>query len=203
MMATTHVLAGVLVGLAAVAVAPVAATPVVIAAALGGLTPDFDLLGAHRRTLHFPAYGTGAAALAAGLAWAVPTTATVALAAFLAAFALHSVSDAFGGGLSLRPWEPSSDRGVYEHLRGRWHRPRRIVRYDGAPEDAFLGLALALPAYALLGPTGRLAVVALVVVSVVYTAVRRALVDGGESLLQWLPPGIVRRLPESLVGDLR
>lgn len=202
-MATTHVFAGVLVGLAAVAVAPVAATPVLIAAALGGLTPDFDLLGAHRRTLHFPAYGTGAAALATGLAWAVPTTATVALAAFLVAFALHAVSDAFGGGLSLRPWEPSSDRGVYEHLRGRWHRPRRVVRYDGAPEDAFLGLALALPAYALLGPTGRLAVLGLLVVSVVYTVGRRTLVDGGESLMRWLPPGIARRLPESLVGDLR
>lgn len=203
MMATTHVFAGVLVGLAAVAVAPVAATPVLIAAALGGLTPDFDLLGAHRRTLHFPAYGTSAAALATGLAWAVPTTATVALAAFLVAFALHAVSDAFGGGLSLRPWEPSSDRGVYEHLRGRWHRPRRVVRYDGAPEDAFLGLALALPAYALLGPTGRLAVLGLLVVSVVYTVGRRTLVDGGESLMRWLPPGIARRLPESLVGDLR
>jgi hypothetical protein len=203
MMATTHVLAGVLVGLAAVALAPVESAPVVIAAGLGGLTPDFDMLGAHRRTLHFPAYGTLAAVLATGLAVAVTTTLTVALAAFLAAFALHSVSDALGGGLSLRPWEPSSDRGVYEHLRGRWHRPRRIVRYDGAPEDAFLGLALALPAYALLGPTGRAAVVALLVVSVLYTAGRRALVDGGETLVRRLPQRLVRRLPETLVGDLR
>jgi hypothetical protein len=92
MMATTHVLAGVVIGLAAVAVGPVESGLVVLAAGLGGLAPDLDILGAHRKTLHFPVYGSVAAALAILLAALVPTLPTVALAAFLLAAAVHAVS---------------------------------------------------------------------------------------------------------------
>jgi hypothetical protein len=203
MMATTHVLAGILLGLGALAVAPVESSAVVLAAALGGLFPDVDLLWEHRRTLHFPGWGTIAALIATAVAVVVPTVATVSVAAFFAAMALHAVSDALGGGLSLRPWVPSSDRGVYEHVRGRWHRPRRLIRYDGAPEDAFLAVALGLPAYASLTGLGRWAVVGLLLVSVVYAALRRSLVDGGRALVQWLPAGVVSVIPETLIEDLR
>src|SRR6056297_545185 len=55
--------------------------------------------------------------------------------------ALHAASDALGGGLELKPWRATSERAVYDHFRGRWIRPRRWVRYDGAPEDlAFAGI---------------------------------------------------------------
>ncbi|MEZ3116279.1 metal-dependent hydrolase [Halobaculum sp. MBLA0147] len=202
-MATTHTLAGVLLGLAALAVAPVESGLVVLAGAVGGLVPDLDLLGAHRRTLHFPGWGTLAAVGATGVAVVAPTLETVAAATFLWAFALHAVADVVGGGLSLRPWNPSSDRGVYEHVRGRWHPPRRWIRYDGAPEDAFLAVSMGLVAYASLDGTGRTAVVGLLVVSVVYAGTRRALVDGGQALVDRLPPWLVRVLPEALVGDFR
>ncbi|WP_321170431.1 hypothetical protein [Halobaculum litoreum] len=43
--------------------------------------------------------------------------------------------------------------------------PRRWVRYDGAPEDFLVGVALALPALATLDGPARWAVGALVVVS--------------------------------------
>ncbi len=203
MMATTHVLAGICLGLVAATVAPVETGTAVLAAALGGLFPDLDLLWEHRRTLHFPAWGTVAAVLTTAVAVVVPTTATVAAAVFLTSMALHAVSDVIGGGLSLRPWLPSSDRGVYEHLRGRWHPPRRWIRYDGAPEDAFLAVALGLPAYAALTGLARWAVVGLLVVSVVYAAARRYIVDGGEILVRRLPAGVLRLIPETLIEDLR
>lgn len=203
MMATTHVLAGVVLGLGAVAVGPVDSGLVVLAAGLGGLAPDLDILGAHRKTLHFPVYGSVAAALAILLAALVPTLPTVALAAFLLAAAVHAVSDVFGGGLSLRPWNATSDRGVYEHFRGRWHPPRRVIRYDGAPEDALLAGALAVPSLLVLDGVGRWVVVGLVAVSVVYAATRRLLVDGGEVLVDWLPSWLLRLVPETLIEDLR
>lgn len=203
MMATTHTLAGVCLGLAATALAPVEATPVVVAGAVGGLVPDLDLVWEHRRTLHFPGYGSLAAVLAVGLAAVSPSTATVGLAVALVAFAAHSVSDVIGGGLSLRPWEPTSDRGVYEHVRGRWHPPRRWIRYDGAPEDAFLALALGLVAFAATTGFVRAGVVGLLAVSVVYAAVRRHVVSGGRRLIAVLPAGLVRLIPETLIEDLR
>jgi hypothetical protein len=203
MMATTHALVGVCLGLVTAAVAPVEVGTVVLAGALGGLAPDVDLLWAHRRTLHFPGWGTLAALVGVGVAAALPTTATVAGAVFLVAAAVHAVSDVAGGGLSLRPWEPTSDRGVYEHVRGRWHPPRRWIRYDGAPEDAFLAVALGLPAYAALSGTARYGVLALLAVSVVYAASRRLIVDGGEALVGRLPPRVLRYVPETLIEDLR
>lgn len=203
MMATTHTLAGVCIGLVAAALAPAEAGPVVFAAAVGGLAPDVDLLWNHRKTLHFPVVGTIVALAAVALAVVAPGTATVALAAALVAAALHAVSDVIGGGLSLKPWEPSSDRGVYEHVRGVWHPPRRWIRYDGAPEDAFVALALGLVAFAATTGLTRAAVVGLIVVSVVYAALRRHVVSGGRRLLDVLPPRIVRLIPDTLVEDLR
>ncbi len=201
-MATTHVLAGVLVGVGTLALAPEAG-PAVLAGALGGLAPDLDLLGDHRRDLHFPVYGSLAALLAIGVAAAVPSPPTLSLAAFLVAAALHAVSDVVGGDLTLRPWEATGDRAVYEHLRGRWHAPRRWVRYDGAPEDFLLGVALALPALATLDGPARWGVAGLLVVSGVYALGRRALVDAGERAVAVAPEAVLDAVPETLVEDLR
>ncbi len=201
-MATTHVLAGVAVGLGTLALVPEAG-PVVLAGALGGLAPDLDLLGAHRKDLHFPAYGSVAAAVAVAAAAVAPSPATLSLAVFLVAAALHAVSDVFGGDLTLRPWEATGDRAVYEHLRGRWHRPRRWVRYDGSPEDFLLGSALALPALAALDGPARAAIVALVVVSALYALGRRTLVDAGERVVAVTPESVLAAVPETLIEDLR
>jgi hypothetical protein len=206
MMATTHALAGVLIGLWVTATVPEAGIPVVLAGALGGAFPVLDVLAVHRRTLHYPVgYGV-LAALAAAVAFVGPGAAlpvALPVATFLAAASVHSASDVFGGGLSLRPWEATSDRALYDHLRGRWHPPRRWVRYDGAPEDFMLALALGLPSFAALSGTPRLAVAALVVVSGLYAMARRSLVDGGERLVGALPPGVLRVVPETLIEDLR
>ncbi|WP_435076861.1 hypothetical protein [Halococcus sp. AFM35] len=121
-MATTHALAG--VALAAL-VASEQAGVALPAGFVGGLFPDLDLYVGHRKTLHFPVY-YWPLALAGGVLVAIGTgPATVGLACFLLAAALHSTMDAFGGGLELRPWEATSERAVYNHYTGRWHRPRR------------------------------------------------------------------------------
>ncbi|WP_339105774.1 metal-dependent hydrolase [Haloterrigena salinisoli] len=180
MMVTTHVFAGLAVVAPVAYLLPELATPLAVGAVLGGLAPDFDLVFAHRRTFHFPVAGAAVAAPAVGLAVVVPSSATVALAAFAVAAWLHAVSDAVGSGPEMDPWNHRHERAVYDHVRGRWIRPRRWIRYDGAPEDAALATALAVPALLVFG--GPIAVVVLVGValSIVYAALRRRLVA-------WLP----------------
>ena len=180
MMATTHVFAG-LALVAPVAVRyPEFAAPLAVGAICGGLAPDFDLVLAHRRTFHFPVTGIAVAGPAVALAAVAPSTPTVGFAAFAAAAWLHAASDAIGGGPEMDPWNDRSERAVYDHVRRRWVRPRRWIRYDGAPEDAALATVLAVPPLLVFdGPIAGVALVGLAV-SIAYAAVRRRLVA-------WLP----------------
>lgn len=207
MMATTHALAGVVLAVLAGVLFPesAAGTSVipVAAAALGGLFPDFDLYAGHRRTLHFPVYFSVAAVGAALVAVATPTTITVAAALFLAAAALHSAMDALGGGLELKPWLGTSERAVYSHYHRRWIRPRRLVRYDGAPEDLFVAVAFAAPSVYVLDGVAQTAVVAAVAVSALYVLVRKPMVLVTQKVVDALPPRFVDRLPARFVEDFR
>lgn len=200
MMLPTHALLGLLAALPLAAVAPGSAEPVLVAGLLGGVVPDADMYAGHRKTLHFPVYGTAAALAVAGVAAVWWTPVTAAATAFFLGMALHSLSDAFGGGLELRPWRATSERAVFDHHRGAWIAPRRWVRYDGAPEDLVLSLALGLPLLVFLGDPLRVVVGASLGVAIVYTAIRRSLpavaerfIDGG--FLGSLRGQLVARLP--------
>ncbi|WP_311173154.1 metal-dependent hydrolase [Halobellus ordinarius] len=213
MMATTHALAGValatLLGVlfpesaAGTSVIPIAA------AALGGLFPDFDLYAGHRRTLHFPVYFSVAAAAAVLVAVAatafVPAAALIAVsvALFLSAAAVHSGMDALGGGLELKPWLGNSERAVYSHYHRRWLRPRRWVRYDGAPEDLLVAVAFALPAVAVYDGSVQTGVLAAVGVSAVYVLLRKPMVIVTQAVVDALPASVVTRLPARFVEDFR
>ena len=177
MMATTHALAGVALAVAVSLFVPEAGGLPVLAAAVGGFFPDFDLTGDHRKTLHFPVYYSVAAVPAGLLALLNPTTVTVAVALFLVAAAAHSASDVLGGGLELRPWEATGEKAVYVHPQRRWLRPKRLVRYDGAPEDFVVGAAFALPGLVVFDGWVEQAVLAGLVVSLAYTVVRKRLPD--------------------------
>jgi hypothetical protein len=203
MMATTHTLAGVLLAVAVTTVAPDVGTLPVLAAAFGGLFPDLDLYAGHRKTLHFPVYYSAGAVLAGAGAAVVPTSLTVAVALFLAAAALHSVMDAAGGGLELKPWLGTSDRAVYSHFHGRWVAPRRWVRYDGAPEDLVLAVWFAVPSILVLDGTLERGVWLALAVSVVYVLLRKPLVTIAERLVAALPTSVVHRLPERFVRDFQ
>lgn len=202
MMATTHALLGVLIGSATLFVAPEFAPVAVSAGLVGGLFPDLDLYAGHRKTLHFPVYYSMAAVAVLAVVALVPTVSTVALGVFLLSAAVHSVSDAFGGGLELKPWLGESDRAVYNHFRGRWIRPRRWVRYDGAPEDFALGVFLALPSLVLHEGTVQMLVVVAVLVSGVYALFRKRLVLAAEWLVDRTPASVLAYVPERFVRDL-
>nr|WP_254769480.1 metal-dependent hydrolase [Salinilacihabitans rarus] len=174
-MATTHVF----VGLAAVApvayVAPELAAPLAVGAVCGGIAPDLDVAFEHRRTLHFPVYGVVPAALAAAVAALTPSTLAVGLAAFAVVAWLHAASDALGGGPEFDPWAAPREEAVYDHARGRWVRPRRWIRYDGAPEDVGAVVVFAIPAVVVFDGWVHLVVAAGVAVSLAYALVRRRL----------------------------
>lgn len=173
MMATTHAAMGAALAAPLLWVAPELASPAALAAMAGGLFPDLDTPGAHRRTLHYPVLYWVPALAAALVAVVSPAPATVAAAASLVSAAVHSVVDAFGGGLGLRPWEGNDDRGVYLHVTGEWVRPRRWVSYDGSPADLAVVTAFTLPVAAAFGGVVRTLALAALAVSAVYTAVRK------------------------------
>ncbi len=203
MMVTTHALAGVVLGLVAGAVSPAAGPVVVVAAMAGGLFPDLDVVTVHRQTLHYPVYYSLAASGGLVAAGIVSSTQLLAVALFFTSAAVHSLMDVLGGGLSLRPWEATSNRAVYEHLRERWHTPRRLIPYDGSPADLMLAVLFGLPGLVFL--TGRLRVIVggLLGVSVIYALVRKRLVSFGIWVVDNLPPWLLRLVPEPLIEDLR
>ncbi len=200
MMLPTHAV----VGLALVAplsyVAPDLA-PVALAAALAGsVFPDLDMYAGHRRTLHYPTVYTLAALPALLAAALVPHATVVAIAAFLAGAAVHCRMDRYGGGLELRPWEESSERAVYDHVRGRWRRPKRWIRYDGSPGDLLLLVALAVPLLVVLDGPFRAIVVAALVVGVVYVGLRRRLASLATVVFGFVPGRLRQYVPERYQG---
>jgi len=176
MMATTHVLIGLtLVAPVAYAV-PELAVPLAVGAVLGGLAPDIDLVFRHRRTCHFPVAGAFVA-IPAVIAAAIQSPLTAAVAAFALSAWVHAGSDIAGGGPEMDPWTNPTDRAVYDHVRRQWIRPRRWIRYDGAPEDALLVALLAMPLLLVYDGAIRLLVGGTLVLSVGYALFRRRLVE--------------------------
>ncbi len=188
MMLTTHVLAGLALALPVVVYAPEFAPVALVAGAFGGAVPDFDLYAGHRRSLHFPVYYSALAVPAVGFALLFPHVVTVALAVGVAAAALHCLMDVFGGGLELRPWEKGSEKAVYDHFHDRWVAPKRLIRYDGSPEDLLLAGGFAAPAAVLLDGFAVLFVAVLLGISLVYVVLRKWLAD--------IAPAVFSRVPE-------
>lgn len=195
MMATTHALVGMAIALPMAYALPELAPAVLLAGLVGGLFPDLDLYAGHRKTLHYPVYLPVASAAALAVAALAPGPATVGIATFLLAAAVHSAMDAFGGGLEMRPWLETADRAVYDHYRRRWIAPKRGVRYDGAPEDLLLAAAATLPLVLVLDGVLYDLVVALMAVSAGYALVRKRLVGIALWIVPRLPAVIRTQLP--------
>lgn len=195
MMATTHALYGMAAGASLFAVAPEYAPVAMVVGYVAGFLPDLDAYADHRKTLHFPVYGSVFAMLAVVLAALVPSLVTVALATALVAVAAHAVMDAGDGGLSLRPWVEEPDRAVYSHYHGRWVAPRRIVAYDGAPSDLALALAAGLPLLAVTHGPHRTLVAATLLFSAGYVLVRKRLVEIVTVVIRATPRRLQRFVP--------
>lgn len=176
MMATTHVFAGLAVVAPVAYLVPEFATALAVGAMLGGLAPDFDIVLTHRRTFHVPVAGLAVAVPAVAVAAIAPSSLTVGAAAFAVTAWLHAASDAIGGGPEMDPWNDRTERAVYDHVRRRWIRPRRWIRYDGAPEDAAVAVALAVPALLVFDGWLAAAIVGGIAVSLLYALLRRRLI---------------------------
>lgn len=183
MMTSTHAVVGALVGAAVGAAVPEVAGAAVLVGFVGGALPDADLLATHRRSTHFPVLGPVVAVFATAVAVAVGTPLAILAAVALVAAAVHCAMDVFGGGVEHRPWEATSDRGVYDHARGRWIRPRRWVRWAGAPEDLGLAVVAGVPVMAASGGSTRTLLGVVLVVSAAFVAIRRRLPALTERLL--------------------
>lgn len=176
-MATTHAYVGLAMAAVVAVVAPEYALPAAVGGVVGGLFPDLDLVATHRRTLHFPVYYWALALPAAGVALLAPGPVAVGVALFFLAAAAHSSSDVIGGGLEMRPWEGTSEKAVYVHPTGEWLRPRQWVRYDGSPGDLAVASAFAAPSIVVFDGPVRTAALLGLVVSAVYTLLRKRIVD--------------------------
>lgn len=144
MMTSTHGFVGAAIGVGLATVRPGVGAAAIVVGFVAGALPDADLLATHRRTCHFPVLAPAVALPVTALALAVGRPAALLVAVAALAVAVHCLMDVLGGGVEHRPWEATSERGVYDHVRGRWIRPRRWVRWAGAPEDFLVALAPAL-----------------------------------------------------------
>lgn len=180
MMAPTHVFAGLALVTPVAYQVPEFSNALAVGAILGGLAPDVDLVFDHRRSLHFPVLGALVAIPLGIVAVVVPATITVGLATFVVTAWVHAVSDVAGNGPEMDPWTDPIDRAVYDHARGTWIRPRRWIRYDGAPEDALLAVALAIPALVVFDGWVVAIIAGGIAVSVTYALFRRRVVE-------WIP----------------
>ncbi|QSX00186.1 metal-dependent hydrolase [Haloterrigena alkaliphila] len=204
MMALTH---GFMALAAAVLLLPAlgeSAGPVLLAAAfLGGLAPDADLVASHRKTLHFPVWLSVAALALSSLVVVTGSPAVFVLTVAVGAAALHSVSDVLGGSAEREPWNPVTENGVYNHVLGRWHRPRRYVRYSGAPEDFLVCLAFAVVAIdsGLTAPAADRALLALVAFAGVYALCRKRLAAIGSAVSSLVPTRLRAVLPTVRVEE--
>ncbi|MFB6204423.1 MAG: metal-dependent hydrolase [Candidatus Nanohaloarchaea archaeon] len=177
MMGSTHLALGALLGYTGLFLTPEYVLAAAVGGLIGGVFPDIDMPFDHRKTLHFPVYYFFIAVPAMALALLIPSGITVFLAYFFFSAAVHSAFDILGCGTEPKPWEANSEEAVYIHYLGRWGRPRRLVRYDGAPEDFLLTLLFGVPAYLLYEGRIALLVLAAIVIGGLYSLIRRRLTE--------------------------
>jgi len=201
MMLPTHVLAGLAVGAALLGLLPGEAPAwlgqvALVGVAAGSILPDLDIYAGHRRTLHYPNLYVAGVGLVGVAAFVWPTPLLAALAFVLLGAALHCRMDRYGGGLELRPWEGTSDRAVYDHVRGRWRTPKRWIPYDGAPGDLALAGVLGLPLLFVLGTEGRTVVALALGVAVTYALLRRRLANLAPAVVAFAPDPVTGYVPD-------
>jgi hypothetical protein len=196
MMLPTHAMVGLAIAAPLVSIAPEIAPAALAGALAGSVAPDLDLYAGHRRTLHYPTVYALLAAPAVVAASLVTLPATVLPAAFLLGATVHCRMDRYGGGLELRPWEGTSERAVYDHVRDRWRRPKRWIRYDGSPGDLTLLAGLSLPLLVVLDGPFRLVAAAALGVGVAYVALRRRLASIAPTVFGYAPERLSRYVPD-------
>lgn len=196
MMLPTHAMVGLAIAAPLVALAPDLAPAALAGGLLGGIFPDLDLYSGHRKTLHYPTLYVLAALPVVGLAALFPFPAAVGAAFFILGAAAHCQMDRFGGGLELRPWEGTSERAVYDHVRGKWRRPKRWIPYDGSPHDLLLLSTVSVPLLVVLAEPFRLIVGGGLLVGIIYVGLRQWLATIAPIVFSYVPAGLAAYVPD-------
>lgn len=205
MMAFTHLFMSLAVALLAIPVVSeyVAPPVVVVIAVVGGLSSDLDLVARHRRTLHFPVVFPLLTLASFALFLASGLVSGLLGGLLFGAATLHVLADLLGGSAERAPWDPVTEFGVYNHVLGRWHRPRRIVQYSGSPGDFLLGAGFGAIVYLSPETTAAMdgAIVCLIVVAGGYSLGRKRLSNLASCLGRILPQRARRLLPTFQVEE--
>lgn len=196
MMLPTHILVGLAVATPVLVLAPEYASVALAGGLLGSVIPDFDMYSDHRRFLHYPTGYTLVAVAAVAIAALVGTALLVTIAFLFIGAALHCRMDRYGGGLELRPWEATSEVAVFDHVRGRWRRPKRWIRYDGAPEDVLLAILLGVPLFVVLTSPFKWVAAGALLVGCTYGILRRRLADLAPHVFEKVPEPIIHHVPQ-------
>jgi hypothetical protein len=196
MMLPTHAVVGLALAAPIAVLAPEFATVALTGGLVGGVLPDLDLYAGHRRSLHYPTGYTLVAIVASIGAAILRMPVLVALALLFVGAAAHCRMDRYGGGLELRPWEGTSEKAVYDHVRGRWRAPKRWIRYDGAPEDIALMGLVGVPLVVILTSPFRWAVVAALLIGCTYGLLRRRLAELAPTVFAQVPDSVSTHVPE-------
>lgn len=185
-MGVTHALMGGLLGASSALLTPEHFLAAVTAGYIGGLFPDLDLAFNHRQTLHFPVGFSVLSILAILVAVFTGERSVILFSYFVVSAAVHSWIDILGGGLEERPWEGTTEKGVYSHSLKRWFPPLQVIRYDGSPGDFLLTLIFGAVLFPLLDgyPQAQKAVIASIIIGGLYSLVRKKLLDARDFLLQ-------------------
>jgi len=196
MMLPTHAMVGLALAAPVSLLAPEVAPAALTGSLVGSVTPDLDLYAGHRRTLHYPTLYALVALPTLVIALFAPAAASIAVAAFFVAATVHCRMDRYGGGLELCPWEATSERAVYDHVRARWRRPKRWIQYDGSPGDLAALSALGVPLWVVLdGPFQLVAGLALAIGGA-YALLRRRLASLAPVVVGYAPSRVRRYVPD-------
>lgn len=196
MMLPTHALVGLALAAPLAVYAPDLAPAALWGGLIGGILPDLDMYAGHRRRLHYPTLYPLAAVSAVPVALARPTPLTIAVAFGLLAAAVHCRMDVYGGGLELRPWEGTSKRAVYDHARGEWLQPRRLVAYDGSPGDLAVAGLVGTPLFVLLDGVFAAIVAAALGIAAAYVLLRRRLANLAPAFFTRVPAPVEAYVPD-------
>jgi len=196
MMLPTHAVVGLAIAAPLAVFAPELAPAALAGGLAGGIFPDLDLYAGHRKTFHYPTMFSLLTLPAVMVAVAYPQPVVIGAALFLAGAAAHCQMDRFGGGLELEPWEETSQKAVYDHVRGRWRRPKRWIPYDGSPHDLALLTAVSLPLLVVLDDLFRAIVGLALVIGAVYVVLRRWLAAIAPTVFGLVPDRLAQYVPE-------
>lgn len=196
MMLPTHAAVGLAIATPVALSSPEFGPAALAGALVGSVLPDLDLYAGHRRTLHYPTGYTVAAVGAAVVAVVALTPAAVTIAFLVTGAAAHCRMDRYGGGLELRPWEQTSDRAVYDHVRGRWRTPKRWISYDGSGRDMLLLALIGGPLIVMLEAPFRWVGVTAVLIGGIYALLRRRLAALAPTVFGAVPEAVQAYVPD-------